>query len=324
MIPVCQQALLNTHEDSIKIFPDIFVACSQFKPFYSNNGLCLTRNGAELDKIFQKNDHLSSFEDIFVPRNYNQSVRKIREEPAGHHFTFIIDGNKYNDLKRGVYWMKPSFSKFQLALHQPNETGDIRGWSNKILNVPSGQITAIRINLSQQKSKDSIREIPIEKRECRFSDENKGLSSFKWYSKVNCLLDCKMEIAEGTCGCRPWDYPTAARQKNLTLDDAVPVCDNFGSSCFNMILSKEMEEQCKRKCIPDCDKINYQIDIAVAPLDLKKRICDLSLEPFTLLEHNIRNYVSSLFLEEKWKGFPPERRLLNIMKDIMMQRNEKK
>ena len=164
MIPFCKEAFLDTHKKSSNISTDTFDACSQFIPAFSNNGLCLTRNGARLETIFRKNLHLTNFQDVFIPQEYNQTIRYISEEQSGHHLTFFVDGNKYNDLKRGIDWTKPSFSSFPLAIHPPNETGDIRGWANREINVLSGQLTKIRISLSQQKSKESVRSISIEKR----------------------------------------------------------------------------------------------------------------------------------------------------------------
>ena len=322
MIPFCKEAFLDTHKKSSNISTHTFDACSQFIPAFSNNGLCLTRNGARLETIFRKNLHLTNFQDVFIPQEYNQTIRYISEEQSGHHLTFFVDGNKYNDLKRGIDWTKPSFSSFPLAIHPPNETGDIRGWANREINVLSGQLTKIRISLSQQKSKESVRSISIEKRECKFSDENEALSSFKWYSNVNCLLDCKLDIAESICGCRPWEYPTSTLQNNSSFGEKVPICNFDGNSCFNRILQRKMEQKCKRMCIQDCDQTNYQVDISMTPLDPNKRICDSKLEPFTLLEHHIKNYVQFLFLEKNWHGFPPERRISNIMKDIL-RRNTK-
>ena len=34
------------------------------------------------------------------------------------------------------------------------------------------------------------------------------------------------------------------------------------------------------------------------------------------------NYVASLFLEKNWFGFPPERRMMNIMKEAMLKENQ--
>ena len=323
MIPFCEEAFLNTNGKLVNISMDILSACFQFIPTYSNNGLCLTRNGASLETRFRENRRLSSFKDTFLPIKYNQSVKNIKEDQSGHHFTFLIDGNKFKDLKRGVDWMKPSFSKFHLAIHQPNETGDIRGWSNKIINVPSGQITTIRINLSQQKSKESIRTLPIEKRGCKFADETGGLSSFKLYSNVNCLFDCKMKIAERFCGCRPWDYPVSVKVNQATEDEHTPLCNFKGSSCFNWILRKEVESECKRKCIPSCNMIDFQLDISVAPLDPDKRICDSYLEPFTILEYRIRNYLQSLFSDQGGLGLIPELKISNVLKDSIRNKDTK-
>ena len=192
MVPICEEALLDTNDESVNIPSDEFDACSQFIPSISNHGMCLTRNGGKLDTIFKRSKYLSNFTGTFTPIRWINNVTQIKQDKSGHHFSFVVDGNKYKDLKRGPNWMDPSFSKFQLAIHSPNEISDIRGWSNRIINIASGQITTIRINLSQQKSKESIRVITIEKRDCKFPEENEGLSSVQWYSNVNCLLDCKM------------------------------------------------------------------------------------------------------------------------------------
>jgi hypothetical protein len=57
-------------------------------------------------------------------------------------------------------------------------------------------------------SDDSIRDLDVSNRECRFPDETDGLALFKRYTKNNCLLECWVLKAYGQCNCTPWDYPT--------------------------------------------------------------------------------------------------------------------
>ena len=326
LVPICSQTLLQRKAKLNHIRQDVDRTCSDFVPSLSNHGLCLTRNGASLDKIFTSNSHLSTFQNIFRPKQYHQEVENIKKDRSNHHFTFFMDGNSYKDLKRGMDWNSSSNTEFNIAIHSPNNIADIRGWYSKMITVPTGYTTKITIKLSQLKSDESTRGIDAKKRGCKFPDENIELSSVKWYSKVNCLLDCNMEFAENICGCRPWDYPTSDQLNKTSEEHQVRICDFYGSSCFNRALQENMAPHCDSQCIPDCDTIGYSMYIDKEPLDPKKRICNYLDEPFTILEFQIKKYIRSLFSENNWYGdvydSPPERRMMNLMKDILLKNNE--
>ncbi len=55
---------------------------------------------------------------------------------------------------------------------------------------------------------DSVRDLDLADRNCRFPDETDGLTLFKRYSKNNCLLECWVLAASDRCNCTPWDYPS--------------------------------------------------------------------------------------------------------------------
>ena len=208
---------------------------------------------------------------------------------------------------------------------------DIRGWDNKVINAPTGFITTIKVDLSKQKGDSSIQTIPVSKRGCKFNEENEHLTSIKWYSKINCFFDCKMEIGEKVCGCRPWDYPTN-RKNNKTLSEVDKrICDFFGSSCFNKILAGNMEEKCKKRCNPECDKISYKMDISEKALNTDNRICGIRNKPYTKLEQTLKMYLLSQFWEERSLDFtdldstlssgPTEKRTINLMRDVLVNEN---
>lgn len=128
-------------------------------------------------------------------------MKNIAEQPSEQHMTFIIDGDLFKNLKRGsLDWNRSSYTEFRVGLHSPTDIADIRGWDSKIINVPTGFITTIKVDLSEQEGDSSIRTVPVSKRGCKFNEENEDLWSIKWYSKINCFLDCKMDIAEKVCG----------------------------------------------------------------------------------------------------------------------------
>jgi hypothetical protein len=163
------------------------------------------------------------------------------------------------------------------------------------------------------------------KRKCRFNDENDDLLSVKYYTKVNCIVDCKMNYAEKICGCRPWDYPTSSPQENDTMPESqARICDYFGSSCFNMALEDNEETQCNKKCISSCQEINYELSIHKEPIDPKNRICNFNGKPETMLELQIRKHILSQLSETNQNGdanyvpsTPPERRTLNLLRDVL-------
>lgn len=119
-----------------------------------------------------------------------------------------------------------------------------------MINAPTGYITKIDIKFSRLHSDEPIRDIYVQKRGCRFPNENTEVSSIKWYSKISCLFDCNMEFAENMCGCRPWDYPSSGQKNKAPM---TRVCDLFGNSCFNRALQENTASHCDKKCVPGCD-----------------------------------------------------------------------
>ena len=56
------------------------------------------------------------------------------------------------------------------------------------------------------------------------------------------------------CSCVPWDYPMP-KQKQAKADH--PICDFYGSSCFNSYIENGLAENCKKECVPGCNEIKY-------------------------------------------------------------------
>jgi hypothetical protein len=279
----------------------------------------LTRNGENLEDVFTENSQLSAFKRIFLPEKIPQEVKKIANDPKKHHFTFVIDGNSYEDLKRGMEWNNTRKTKFSISIHEPHDIPEVRGWNNEMMVAPTGKITTIQIIQSQVKTDDSAREIEVKQRKCRFHDENDDLSLVKRHSKVNCLFDCNVKFAEKRCGCRPWDYPITSQGSEDSAESRHRICEYFGSSCFNMALEDNVASQCNKKCVPGCEEINYGFFVTEKPIDPEKRICKLNGKPETNLEIQIKNHILAQFNETN--GFvssaPPERRTMNLMRDIL-------
>ena len=305
-----------------QILHDFVFICSDFIPTLTNHGICLTKNAANLDRLFKPGDYLAKFKETFYPPQYHHEVENIQADLSRHHFTFFVDGNSFHDLKKGKEWKVSSNRIFNLGIHSTNDTADIRGWYNQIINIPTGYITKITIKQSQIKADKTLRSVDKEKRGCRFTEENDDLSSVKWYSKVNCLLDCNMDEAEKLCGCRPWDYLSPHSINHSSSMNRI--CDFYGTSCFNKFLEDNTESKCREKCVPNCDEINYSISMYKEPLDPGRRICTYGAEPNNMLELEIKKHILSQFMENGQSGngvnhiasSPPERRVLGLIKEI--------
>ena len=330
-LPMCKQSMLQ--DEAIKGSLDHpILLCSDFIPTLTNHGICLSKNSADLDRLFKPGDYLSKFKETFYPQQYHHEVENIQADLSFHHFTFFVDGNSFQDLKKGTEWKSSSNRIFNLGIHSTNDTADIRGWYNQIMNIPTGYITKITIKQSQLKADKSLRSVSKERRGCRFTEENDDLSSVKWYSKVNCLLDCKMTEAEKLCGCRPWDYLSTDPSNKSSNDDHLNrICDFYGTSCFNKILQENTESACREKCVPNCDEINYAISMYKEPIDPGRRICNYDAKPNNVLELEIKRHISSQFMENGQYGnginhnasSPPERRVINLIKELLLGADDK-
>ena len=65
-LPMCKQSMLQdeaiTQNQGID---NIILICSDFIPTLTNHGICLTKNAANLDRMFKPGDYLSKFKETF-------------------------------------------------------------------------------------------------------------------------------------------------------------------------------------------------------------------------------------------------------------------
>ena len=313
MIPLCHH-IASENQHGVMDFK-----CAEFIPAFTSHGLCLTRNGDSQDNIFQPSYYLDTFKETFLPEHFKQQVRYIGNKASARQFALMIDGNRYNDLKRGLAWNISRRTPFILSVHSPTDTADTREWENQVIEVKAGYITTIRIKIVQLVSDASVRTVKLHKRGCRFSDENKDLSVFKWYSADNCLLECSMDFAEATCGCRPWDYP--AVPKVTKVGRTSKICEFYGSSCFNSILQGNITEECREKCVSNCNDIKYSISIETQPIDEDGEICRSQADPDDALRIEIKIYIKTLLSRDSTSDFDNIQKLgmMNLIKDMLLQ-----
>ena len=58
LVPICRNSMLQNLAETNNRQNNLDMACSDFLPSFTNNGLCLTRRGANLSHIFTDNSDL--------------------------------------------------------------------------------------------------------------------------------------------------------------------------------------------------------------------------------------------------------------------------
>ena len=95
------------------------------------------------------------------------------------------------------------------------------------------------------------------------------------------------------CGCVPWDYPIPAQKQGKTDH---PICDFYGSSCFNSYIENGLAESCKTECVPGCNEIKYTVYKEEKQIH-KRKICSYNPDHtqiyLDLFEMEIFKYISN-------------------------------
>ena len=322
LVPVCRQKRSSS-----------FSECTDFRASFTNKGLCFTRNGGNFDTMFKSTAYSTAFKNIMIPGRVNDSVRYSKGSGIQHQYTFVVDTNRHADLKRGTHRTLTTDSSIQLGIHSPNDIADIKGSG---IDIHHGYETTIRINFQELYSDPRIQTLQSRKRQCMFDDENEGLKVFNWYSRVNCLYECNMDVVEEECGCRPWDYPSSIN----TSDSSTPsrICDYFGNTCFHALMSADDlgEKKCAQKCLPDCNEVKYSFSIEKSPLDLNT-ICHYSNEDAKMgafgdqrfgkriknMEESLKNHVYGFPQSPpRWDKTYPINKLMETLTNAMMHPNK--
>ncbi len=147
-----------------------------------------------------------------------------------------------------------------------------------------------------------MRSVPLERRQCKFTDEAGEASVFKKYSYNGCLFEClsnqakvtnmsqriiiwtssketsKYFIPKDECGCMPWKY--------ASLGDVTDVCDVDGLLCFESIYQNS-QTLFNCSCDADCNQIDYEFYMIKEEIKPEK-IC--SSAEFGFLQNYFEKY----------------------------------
>lgn len=124
-----------------------------------------------------------------------------------------------------------------------------------------------------------VRRLPPELRNCYFADEHK-LGYFQRYSQLNCLAECRAEMAYGLCGCVPYFLPNNGSYRVCEMNETMCVYekrssyfailreqnDNYAApGRFESVYENAMHFPCD--CLPDCELKQYTSELTSASLN---------------------------------------------------------
>ena len=117
----------------------------------------------------------------------------------------------------------------------------------------------LQVTPVQHVAADGLRGISIEKRNCRYLDENEKGTLFNYYTYKSCSFECKLRNVIAELNCTDWKLP-------LSKDwESVPLCTAAYMDEFNYLMgTREMGDNCD--CMPDCEEVTFETTTAILPL----------------------------------------------------------
>jgi hypothetical protein len=171
------------------------------------------------------------------------------------HKDLLAPGSVDSDYKGFLGLITPS-GNFPFTLQ---DAFDIKPGHNNIVALTGSRVDAV----------DSLRDLSIDQRKCRFADENSQMKIHKNYSYSNCMFECSLLYAQRELKatnnvsyyCIPWFFPTAASD--------IAVCNPWESLQFFDLMNNIPDDTCSY-CLPDCSTTIYETSITTIPF----RHCD--------------------------------------------------
>jgi amiloride-sensitive sodium channel len=154
------------------------------------------------------------------------------------------------------YCSSTSSYGFKILLHSPIELPRMRSFG---FAVQTGQETRVVIKPLISDASDSIRTVPVDKRQCVFENESK-LKLFKIYSRKNCEMECVADLLQENCDCVLYYMPKMEGSK---------ICNKKKAVCYDNVLysiASTENQNLSCICLPSCFEVVYEKEISSARL----------------------------------------------------------
>jgi acid-sensing ion channel, other len=168
------------------------------KQVVTESGVCFVYNSYE---IYRYNDETNDG-DWTLEGGYRNSTDDNDIHPRrGSKSTLKLEMIVGQKMVDGI--CKDAIQGFKIYLHLPNEAPQI---SKHFFMMPYYYHTQVMIIPKVYRTDPELRNFPVEKRQCFFSDE-RYLRFFKHYTKNNCEIECLVNLTLSRCGCLMFHMP---------------------------------------------------------------------------------------------------------------------
>ena len=222
-------------------------SCNFFQPVFTDLGMCHSFNPTPVTNLLKPSHFTKAFYNAFQNDLILDGILHNGTE-SGDTFKFLLQGNqrlRHTSHGKGRLGADLRPSTFHFGLSSSNEYFNLQG-SSKV--IPAGHRIRWNVQVMEIVPTESMKDISINSRKCRFPDENEELTIFKTYSKPACEFEYRLEKTQSICKCVPWDIPWASQSR-------YPICDTYGNFCFKKIWKKYLKSV--KKCLPGCYQLKF-------------------------------------------------------------------
>jgi acid-sensing ion channel, other len=249
-----------------------------FKTVVTENGVCFTFNG--FDVYRHKHEYrvpsVDEYSDWTIDDGYPNSSRNPDDFPRrGSRAEAEFNLRMPTDAVDGGICKVP-VQGFKIYIHLPNEGPQI---PKHYYLLPYEHQTQLYIDPKVIWSAPEIREFPVSKRQCYFSNE-RYLRFFKFYTQNNCEEECVVNMTISRCGCQRFYIPRgfdvrAEEDKTLifivqftgTPGDTMKLCGISDMKCYLQIVEESIKQNIDQSqnsechCLPTCNSITYDMEV---------------------------------------------------------------
>lgn len=104
-------------------------------------------------------------------------------------------------------------------------------------------------------------------RDC-YTPGDKKLFAFRQYSYVNCMAECRSQVAYERCGCVPYLMPNNGSYPTCEMDKlgCIQLNKNYWDGAFpgynNSMVTVNAVIYGRCNCLPDCEALQYPTEIS--------------------------------------------------------------
>jgi acid-sensing ion channel, other len=179
-----------------------------FKQVVTESGVCFVYNSYE---IYRNANETHEGEWTLEGGYRNSTDNNVIHPRRGSKNTMKVGMNVVQGMVDGI--CKDAIQGSKVYLHMPNEAPQI---SKHFFMMPYYYHTQVMVIPKVYLSDPELRNFPVEKRQCYFSDE-RYLRFFKHYTKNNCEIECLVNLTLSRCGCLVFHMPGKLKVEEVVI-----------------------------------------------------------------------------------------------------------